>query len=238
MRVFVLSWLLALLLGQAGQAQKTDSEQLYVINGLGAALYSMPSFNAPLVGTAVAGSSIEVIERLPTDQKRDLGETWSLEGDFIKIVHGLQYAYVFSSDLGDKPVSLVKAFREMKVPMLLGKQLDKKEVTRTISIDDKSYDVTDKITTYEYGTYTYYMFDGCSNDTYEIKGLTLTEVYHQLRNSNTMIVQRGEVISLEMPWFVEKQGNKYLFGVDGATEELQIVENEDGSYTISSYACT
>jgi len=238
MRVlFLFTTLLMAGLG-AIHAQPEIIERLQVINGHGAVIYSAPSFNAPILGLAKPGSSIEVTGRKSTDQARKIGEDWSLEGDFIEFLNGFQYGYVFSSDLSSKPVVSHKIYEEVTIPTLLGKVLDKKKVTRTRESGGESYEVIDEITTYEFGTYTVTYFDGCFDRLYELKGLTLNEVYHQLRNSNFIIGGPKGERQLDFPIFSKKEANRYHFDEFGAAEELMITQNDDGSYTISYYDCT
>jgi hypothetical protein len=70
------------------------------------------------------------------------------------------------------------------------------------------------------------------------KNLTLNEVYHQLTVSSLVINETKDGNFIEIPRFIEKKGNEYLFEGEGATQDLKIIVNKDGTFTISSYDCT
>ena len=112
----------------------------------------------------------------------------------------------------------------------------KRQLKRIEKFDNKEYEIEDEITEFENVKYTYTAFDGCFNHIYLYRNLTLSEVYHQLTVHQIVINETDKKI--ELPKFIEKKGNEYLFEGEGATQDLKIINNKDGTFTVSSYDCT
>ena len=107
---------------------------------------------------------------------------------------------------------------------------------RTNQFQDKEYEIKQEITEYENGVYTHYAFDGCFNHSYLYRNLTLSEIYHVLTGYQVVINETEKKI--EIPKFIQKKENEYIFEGGGLTEDLKIIDNRDGTFVISSYDCT
>jgi hypothetical protein len=68
--------------------------------------------------------------------------------------------------------------------------------------------------------------------------MTLNEVYHQMINLYFFAGQTENGRQIEIPKFFKKTENEFYFiGID-ATQDLKLIDNQDGSFTVSSYDCT
>ena len=220
----------------SGQKENKKSV-FYVINVLGAELYEKPSLDSKVIEKIKVGKNVIAKEIFKTGgQSKKIGNDFYLAGSFIKIQKGKNKGFVFTSDLTTiKPI-----FREIQkgiiIPDIDGKEKNKRTKKRIVKYNNKEYEIEDEITEYENVTYTYTAFDGCFNHTYLYKNLTLSEIYHQL-TVNCVVINETDM-KIEIPRFIKKNGNEYLFEGEGATESLKIIDNKDGTFTISSYDCT
>ena len=224
----------------ACSSKKKENERnyFYVINTFGADLYESPSLESKVIQKIKVGEKIIAKEILKTGESRKIGNEFYLQGNFIKIKNESFSGFIFSSDLTKLKPELNKIFEGILIPNILGKEKSKKIEKRVEKFDNKEYEIEDEITEFENGTYTYTAFDGCFDHVYVIKNMTLNEVYHQLTFHNIIINETKEGNFIEIPKFIQKKGNEYLFEDNGATQELKIIENKDGTFTISSYDCT
>jgi len=210
----------------------------YTINVLGTDLYEKPFFNSKILKKIKIGEKINSVEILKAEQSKNIDKELSLLGNFIKIQNESYSGFIFSSDLSKIKPSLLDAYEGIMVPTILGKENNKRTIKRIQKYGNKEFEIEDEITEYENGTYTYTAFDGCFHHVYEFKNMSFNEVYHQLTGRHVIISTTMEGNYIEIPKFIEKKGNEYLFEVDGATNDLKIIENKNGTYTISSDDCT
>ena len=213
-----------------------DKNTFYVINVLGAELYEQPSLDSKVIKNIKVGEKIIAKEILKTRQSKKIGKELYLAGNFIRIQNESFNGFVFTSDLTKIKPSLSEIYEGIMVPDIQGKEKNKKTVKRIEKFDNKEYEIEDEITEFENVKYTYTAFDGCFNHIYLYRNLTLSEVYHQLTVHQIVINETDKKI--ELPKFIEKKGNEYLFEGEGATQDLKIINNKDGTFTVSSYDCT
>jgi len=202
----------------------------YSINVLGTKVYSEPSFTSKVKTKYKVGKIFISNKIIETTEKYHIAKGFELRGNWIGI-KGMN-GFVFSSDLSNKKPSFYESGHIS--PNALGKKIDKKVIPREFKIEDKKYIINDNITIYENGTHLTNSFDGCFDDIYTIKNVTLAEVYHQLISQNLSI---GES-EIWAPKFHKKENNEILFIGEGATQDLKIIIKIDGSFIISSYSCT
>lgn len=218
--------------------KKNDKDTFYVINISGAELYEHPSLDSKVIKKIKAGEKVIADEILKTDQLRKIGNEFYLAGAFVRVRNKSFSGYIFSSDLTKIRPTLNAVYEGIMLPDILGKEKSKRTEKRIERFDDTEYEIEDEITEYENGTYTYTAFDGCFDHVYVYRNMTLGEVYHHLTLKNVMIDVTGGASDVVIPMFKEKKGNEYLFEDEGATQNLKIIENEDGTFTVSSYDCT
>lgn len=217
--------------------QKENNNNIfYVLNVLGADLHKDASLDSKVIEKIKVGERIIATKVLKTDQAKKIGDDFYLDGYFIKIKGETSSGYIFSSDLTKiKPV-LRNIHKGIMIPNIDGKKKTMRVVKRTVKYGNQEYEIEDEITEYENVTYTYTAFDGCFDHHYLYRNLTLSEVYHQL-TVNQVVINETEM-KIEIPNFIKKVGDEYLFEGEGATEDLKLIKNEDGSITVSSYDCT
>jgi len=218
--------------------KENDINTFYVINVLGAELYEKPSLDSKVIKNIKVGEKIIADEILKTGQSKKIGSEFYFGGNFIKSQNESISGYIFSSDLSKIETSLKMIYEGIMVPDILGKEKSKRIEKRIEKFNNKEFEIEDEITEFENGTYTYTAFDGCFDHVYVYKNMTLSEVYHQLTVKNIIINNTTEGDFIEIPKFIEKTGNEYHFEEEGATEDLKIIENNDGTFTVSSYDCT
>ncbi len=211
----------------------------YVLNFSGAKLYEEPSLGAKVIKNIKLGEKIIADEILKTKHSKEIANEFYFEGNFIKIQNDSIRGYVFSTDLTQ--IKLVLSVNDedegITIANIDGKELSKRVVKRIVKIEGKEYDTEDKITEFENVTYTYTLFDGCSDFIYKYKDVTLSEVYYQMigKHRYTYVTLEGNFIYT--PTFDEKKGNEYLFGDVSPSHDLKIIENKDGTFTVSSFYC-
>jgi len=217
-----------------GQNQEKLTE-FCVINLLGAELYENPSFESRILYKLKIGDKLTSKTIISTKDTKMVGPNFNLGGDWIKTSVSGFNGFVFSSDLTKKnPVINTIAFGQKTID-LLGKKLNDKIVERIITIEKHEYQVQDKITEYENGTYTYKAFDSCFDHLTEYRNLELNEVYHQMVSKYCIYSSKGEYL---IPVFQVRIGKTIKFESQGATQDLQIELKEDGIIKVSSYDCT
>ena len=215
-----------------------DNNTFFIINVLGANLYEQPSLDSKVIQKIKPGHKIVADEILKTGQSINIGNEFYLGGNFVKIKNKDITGYIFSSDLTKIKPELKKIYEDILIPDIHGKEKSKRIEKRIEKFDNKEYEIEDEITEYENVTYTYTAFDGCFDHVYVYKNMSLSEVYHQLTIHNFVINETAEGNFIEIPKFKEKKENEYLFEGEGATQDLKLIDNKDGTYTISSYDCT
>ncbi len=220
----------------ASGQNKNDDNTFYVINVLGAELYEKPSLDSKVIEKIKVGKKIIADEILKTGQSKKNGNDFYLGGSFVKVQSESINGFVFTSDLTRIKPLLRNFHKDIIVPDIAGKEKNKRTEKRIEKFDNKEYEIEDEITEYENVTYTYTAFQGCFDHIYLYKNLTLSEVYHQLPVHQVVINETD--MKIEIPRFIDKKGNEYLFDGRGATEGLKIIENLDGTFTVSSYDCT
>lgn len=219
--------------------QKTNfKESFFIINVLGANVYKEPSLDSEVIEKIKPNVKIIAEKILEPKQRVSIDNEFYLEGNFVKINHKGTSGYIFSSDLTKIKPELKKIYDNIFIPNIQGKEKSKRIKKRTETFDNKEYEIEDEITEYENLTYTYTAFDGCFDHVYLYRNMSLSEVYHQLTIHYIGINETLEGNFIEIPKFKEKKGNKYFFVSEGATQDLKIIDNNDGTYTISSYDCT
>lgn len=216
-----------------GQNPENHTE-LCVINMLGAKVYEKPTFQSKTLTELKVGEIISVEFIIQTDEKMEIGNGFSLSGNWIKpkYING----FIFSSNLSDKNVEIGKNEFGQTYINLLGDITDKKEEKKLIKTENGEFPKYFEYKYYENGTYTYTAWDGCFDHITKYKNLTLNEVYHQ------MVSDYGGEMSendFRIPKLKEITGNYLKFNVLlGATEDLKIEIKENGVYIVSSYDCT
>tara|TARA_R110002051_G_scaffold290310_2_gene353661 strand:+ start:339 stop:1037 length:699 start_codon:yes stop_codon:yes gene_type:complete len=214
-----------------GQNPENKTE-LCVINMLGSKVYEKPTFKSKSLTEFKVGENIIIENIIQTDDQMEIGNGFSLAGNWIKPMN--VNGYVFSSDLTDKNVEIGKSKYGQTYINLLGKLTNKKEEEKLIKTENGEFPKYFEYNYYENGTYTYTAWDGCYNHVTEYKNLSLNEVYHQMVSDYGGIMNENE---LWTPLFLEKSGNFIKFEGEGATEDLKI-ELKDGIILVSSYDCT
>ncbi|MCA6073809.1 hypothetical protein [Fulvivirga sedimenti] len=233
--LLIIKLTIGIIFAASGQI-KNDEDIFYVLNVSGADLYENSSLDSRIMGKLKVGEMIVASEILRTRHSKKIGEEFYLDGYFIKIRNEDSYKYVFSADLTKfKPV-MRDVYKGILIPDINGEKINDRIVKRTEKYGDAVYELEDIITEYENVTYTYTAFDGCFDHIYAYRNLTLSEVYHLLTIHHLNINETE--LEILFPRFIEKRGNEYLFQGEGATEDLKLTENEDGSLSISSYDCT
>lgn len=216
--------------------KKDNNETYFVINVLGADLFERPSLDSKVIEKIKVGEEIISTEILKTEQSKIIGVDFYLSGSFIKTQVGSKNGYVFTSDLTKTKPSLEITNKVITIPNINGPEKNKRTEKRTGKFDDGGFELEDEITEFENTTLTYTAYDGCFNYSYLYRNFTLSEVYHQLI-VNQVVINETEM-KIEIPRFIEKKGNQYHFEGEGATEDLKIIDNNDGTFTVSSYDCT
>lgn len=220
-------------------AQKSNLENdFYVINVLGAELYEKPSLNSKVLLKIKVGEKLIAKEIIKTEQSKIIGKGFSFSGNFIKIHYKSYTGYIFSSDLTKIKPSIKVDYDGILVADIMGIEKGKRIEKRYEKFDGKEYEIEDEITEYENGSYTYTAFDGCFDHVYIFKNMTLNEVYHQLINLYFFAGQTENGRQIEIPKFFKKTINEYYFNSIDATQDLKLIDNQDGRFTISSYDCT
>ncbi|KOY52403.1 hypothetical protein I602_1963 [Polaribacter dokdonensis DSW-5] len=237
-KIFLLTILIFGIISCSSGQKANEKECFYVINVLGAELYEKPSLDSKVIRKIKVGEKIIAKEILKTDQSKKIGDDFYLGGSFIKIQSESIKGFVFSSDLTKIKPLLREVQKSIIIPDIDGKEKSKRIEKRIEKFDNKEYEIEDEITEFENVTYTYTAFNGCFDHIYVYKNLTLNEVYHQLTVNSVVINETKDGNFIEIPRFTEKKGNEYLFEGEGATQDLKIIVNKDGTFTISSYDCT
>ena len=225
--------ILALLFINFTFGQKTaNKSELYVINAIGAKVYEEPTFESKTLAELPLGEIIVLEKTIPTEKKLQVGNGFLLSGNWIKPekISG----FIFSSDLTDKKIEIIKTDDRISIN-LLGKLMDKKEEKKLIKTDNGEFPKHFEYKYYENGTYTYIAWDGCFDHITEYKNLTLNEVYHQMINDYGVQFSDGE---FKIPTIREYTGKIIEFDAEGATKDLKIELKENGNITVSSYDCT
>lgn len=236
-KIFLLTTLmLGMLACTSGQKEKANT--FYVLNVFGAKVYEEPSLDSKVIKQLKPGEKIMAEDVLQTEQSIKMGAGFQLDGSFVKIKKEGISGYVFSSDLTKRKPELKKIDNGILLPDILGKELNKRIKKRSVTINHQEYEYEDEITEFENGTYTFTAFDGCFDHVYVFRHLSLSEVYHQLTFLYVVLNESEEEHFIEIPMFIEKKGNEYLFDSGEATQNLKIIDNKDGTFTISSCDCT
>jgi hypothetical protein len=235
-KTFLLTILIFGIIACSSGKKEKERNSFYVINALGADLYERSSLNSKVIKKIKVGKKIIANEILKTIQSKKIENNFYLSGSFIKTQTESINGFIFTSDLTKIKPSLKDIYKGIIIPDIDGKEKNKRIEKRIEKYDNKEYEIEDEITEFENVTYTYTAFDGCFDHTYLYKNLTLSEVYHQL-TVNQVVINETDM-KIEIPRFIEKKGNEYLFEGEGATQDLKIIDNKDGTFTVSSYDCT
>lgn len=230
--------ILILLLGTWFGSISEINEVQYTINIQGTNVYSKPTLESEIIERFKIGSEILVIETIESSEKLKISEYLFLEGDFIKIKADGLIGFIFSSDLSKHQPAVITYYEDIQTANLLGPMIDQRTEERKVKYGEREFTVKDRIYEYEFATRTETSFDGCFDHTYDLKNLSFNEVYHQLINSNIVVATTSGGNFIEVPKFKGKEENVYHFYSDGATEDLRIIDNKDGTYRIYSYDCT
>lgn len=225
--------ILALLFINFTVGQKTvNKRELHVINALGAKVYEEPTFKSKTLAELPLGESIVLEKTIPTEKKLQVGNEFSLSGDWIKPekISG----FIFSSDLTDKKIEIIKTDDRISIN-LLGKLTYKKKEKKLIKTESGEFSKYFEYKYYENGNYTYIAWDGCFDHITEYINLSLNEVYHQMVNDYRVQISDGK---FQIPTIQEYSGKIIQFDVEGAIEDLKIELKENGNITVSSYDCT
>lgn len=210
----------------------------YTINILGTEVYENPSLDSKIIKKIKVGEKVNLIEILKTEHYKNILGELSLLGNFIKVKNESYTGFIFSSDISKIKPSISDVYEGIKVADISGKEHNKRTKKRIKKYGDKEFKLEDEITEYENVTYTHTAFDGCFYHVYEFKNLSFSEVYHQLTGQYVIISTTEKGNYIEIPKFIEKKDNEYFFEVDGATNDLKIIDNKNGTYTVSSDDCT
>ena len=218
-----------------GQSPENRTE-LCVINILGAKVYEKPTFESKALTELKVGEKIIIEKTIKTDDQIEIGNGFSLNGNWIKPVN--INGFVFSSNLTNKNVETGKTENGQTFINLLGKMTGKKEEEKLIQTENGEFPKYFEYKYYENGTYTYTAWDGCFDHITEYKNLTLNEVYHQMVSDYVVIMTEVNGTSFWIPIFQEKSGNIIKFEEIGATQDLKIELKENEIIIVSSYDCT
>ena len=207
----------------------------YVLNPQGAELFEKPELRSRPLLTLHVGGKVVAEEILKTNQSKKALEGFFLEGSFIKVTLGDKTGYMFTSDLTQIHLQVRKLREGFWVADILGNKIRTYEKKRMENFGDRQFEIIDQITEYENGIHTYTAFDGCFNEKYSFQ-LSLSEVFFQMIIGQVVINETdNRIVS---PEFIEKKENVYYFQGAGATEDLKIIDNGDGTLTLSFYSCT
>lgn len=223
---------LLLLTVSFGQKNK-ESNQLYVINILGATVYEDTAFDSKTLDYLPVGKTVLIEKSIDSQERLEIGNGFSLEGNWIK-PKGIT-GYVFSTDLTDKKAKIERNELGHTFIDLLGSLIEKKEDKKTIKTDQGEFLKYFEYKFYENGIYTHTSWDGCFDHNTEYKNLSLSEVYHQMVSDYGIMMNGNE---FQVPMFVEKSGYTLKFEGEGATEDLKIEIKDNGTIVVSSYDCT
>ncbi|MBW4971353.1 hypothetical protein KZY98_12845 [Croceibacter atlanticus] len=210
-----------------------NGNELCVINMLGAKVYEKPTLESQTLTKLIVGKNIIIEKIIQTDEEMEIGNGFSLSGNWIKPMN--INGYVFSTDLSDKNVEIGKSKYGQTYLNLLGELTNKREEKKLIKTENGEFPKYFEYEYYKYGTYTYTAWDGCFDHVTEYKNLTLNEVYHQMVSDYGGIMNENEFWA---PIFQEKSGNYIKFEGEGATQDLKIELKGNGIITVSSYDCT
>jgi len=210
-----------------------NKSELCVINMLGAKVYEKPTFESKTLTALSIGECIIVEKSLDTYDKLNIGNRFSLSGNWIKPekIKG----FIFSADLTSKKVKIVKSKQGQIFIDLLGELTNKKEDEKLIKTENGEFPKYFEYRYYENGTYSYTAWDGCFNYATEYQNLNLNEVYHQMVSDHGGIMYGKD---FWVPIFQEKIGDVIKFEGEGATQDLKIEIKENGIIVVSSYDCT
>ena len=216
--------------------KENDKNIFYVLNALGADLYENASFDSEVLEKIEVGKMIVATKVLESSQSKKIGDNFYLDGYFIRVNAKTSSGYIFSSDLTKfKPV-LREIHKGITIPDIKGEKKNKTMAKRIVEYGNQEHEIEDEITEYENATYTYTAFGGCFDHLYLYRNLNLSEVYHQL-TVHQVVINETEM-KIQIPKFIKKERNEYHFEGLGATTNLKLIENEDGSFTVSSCDCT
>lgn len=216
-------------------AQSAGEQKYYVINISGAKLYEQPSFQSKPIKVIEKAESLPAVTIIETNETQKIEPGFSLTGNWIKTQHGQLTGYVFSADLSMFEPALEQRYGNTRIINLLGDTIATRTEIRIEKYGSEEFEREYEITEYTNGTYTYSAFDGCFDHCVTFKNLILSEVYHHMANSYANFNDKGESFT---PTFDARAGNEYLFHSIGATQDLKIVEKENGEFVVSSYDCT
>jgi hypothetical protein len=233
----ILTLLILIAYYQDGISQKdTTSDQLTVINILGAKVYAQPNFDSKTSTELKVGEKIVVEKIIPSNDQIEIGNGFALSGDWIKPME--ISGFVFSSDLTDKNAEIgPNKYGQINVD-LKGNLIDEKEEEKKIKTENGVFPKYFEYKYYVNGTYTYKSWDGCFDHITEYKNLTISEVYHQMVSDYGINMSDINGTSFWIPIFKEKSGNFIKFEGEGATQDLKIELKENGNIIVSSYDCT
>ncbi|HCX22890.1 MAG TPA: hypothetical protein DHN29_13300 [Cytophagales bacterium] len=213
-------------------------DTIYVWNIDGSPIYSEPNSNSGQISTLKHGTKAVVIEQKLKSQPFmiEVKNGFFIKGYWVKVSTNSTLGYVFDSDFStinsniknenDRWSTLLQRF--------FGKRTDFKKIHRIAKYGDSDYEITDQVSTYENGTYTYTPFDGCFDHTYKFNNRSFNEVYHLMMNiySVSMSLYGGR------PIYQNTKEQTFIFSGTEATGEIHIKILKDGSIELFSYDCT
>ncbi len=227
-------FIFAILLSTTFSCQNQEKHtELTVINILGAKVYEKPTFDSKTLTILRVGKTIKIDQHIESNEKAEIGKEFPLAGKWIKPknIDG----FIFSSDLTDKDVEIgTDKFGKIFID-LRGKLTDEKTEEKQMETPMGKFPKYFEYKYYESGNYTYIEWDGCFDHIYNYEKLSINEVYHQMVSDYSVLINGNEI---SIPPFLAKADNIIKFEGKGATQDLTIEHNENGSITVSSYDCT
>ncbi|UOG75899.1 SH3 domain-containing protein [Hymenobacter tibetensis] len=220
--------------------------KVYVISLTGSEVHEKPSFQARVVRKLPIGTAVDVVQTIASDDVKQVGAGFALQGDWMKVTAPGYTGYVFSSDVTKRKPEVKKSADGLLSVDLLGvkksSRVEKKKQPTGNKNSPADYAVLET-TEYANCTYTTTTYDGCFDHNYTFRHLTLPEVYHHMISSyaENEYDHSLKATKLEQPKLLSRKGNVYRFtcGFGGsATQDLKLTVQGNGVITISSYDCT
>ncbi|GAB5557976.1 MAG: hypothetical protein SchgKO_21890 [Schleiferiaceae bacterium] len=202
------------------------------MNILGAEVHSKPSFSSEVLDTLAFGDSFIIDSATRIEDGYFIAEGLELKSQWY---YSKQWGgYLFGSHFTTWEVSRqLNEYNQYELDFL-GPEYYKKE-ERKVKVSAYGQEETYGLRKfYPNGRYTYISNDGCFDHLTEYYETSFNEMYHKVICDNYFLHEDG----IWIPSFIKKEGNKYFFEGDGATQDLNIEEFKDGKFTMSSYDCT
>ncbi|MDF7810141.1 hypothetical protein [Hymenobacter sp. YC55] len=191
------------------------------------------------------GAAVNAQQTIASDDVKQIGAGFALQGDWIKVAAPGYTGYIFSSDVTKRKPEVKNEFNGFVYVDLLGAKkstrVEKKKQPGATTNSAADYAILET-TEYANGTYTMTTYDSCFDHDYTFRHLTLPEAYHHMISgySGYDVGLKGK--KLQQPKLIARKGNVYTFtcgfGGRDAAQDLKLTVKANGVITISSYDCT